>query len=320
MRLAWVPIHLLSIGFGLFALVQFSSTLAKPFISMLLGLSFAGLAFVAHEALHGALVRGGRARYWIGFLGFFPFSLSPRLWIAWHNREHHSHTNEAATDPDCLATLDEFQTKPAVRFSTRLQKWTAGVFTLLLGFTVQSTTVLLTRGKTYLSAAHFRRALIESVLSFALWSSLLFFFGFSVWFWGYLVPLALGNAIVMAHIVTNHGLSPLALTPNGDDPGLDVLRTSLSVTVPRPFSFYTLDFGYHVEHHLLPGVSHRHGPIIRAALLELHPSHYQSLPLGTALRRYFRLQRVYKDSTTLLDPDSGASSPTLGTEPPTSTH
>jgi HAD superfamily hydrolase (TIGR01490 family) len=305
-RLVWLPVHLLVVGFGLLALAQGPGLALSALLSLVMGLSFAGLAFVGHEALHGALAKNARVRYVVGFFGFLPFCLSPRLWIAWHNRVHHAHTNEVGADPDSLSTLEEFEHDPGVRFSTRLQVRTLGLVTLLLGFTGQSAAVLLQAPKRgYLSAAHFRRALLETAFGLALWSSLAFVGGWPLFFWGYFVPLCIGNAMVMAHIVTNHGLSPLASSK-------DPLETSLSVTVPRWFSFYTLDFGYHVEHHLLPGISHRHGPLVKKLLVELAPERYQSLPLTKALGRYFQLLRIYQNPHTLLDPDTGRTAQTLG--------
>jgi|GEM_PF-345076 len=305
-RLLWLPFHGIVVGLGIFWLAT-----ARPgfglsaLLSLAVGLSFAGLAFVGHEALHGGLVQGARARYWVGFLGFLPFSVSPRLWVAWHNRVHHAHTNELGADPDCLASLEEFEADSSVRFSTRIQVLSLGLLTLFVGFTAQSLTVLFrAKRRGYLRAEHYRRAVLETVLAFALWASLFLLGGFSLLFWAYLVPLCIGNAIVMAHIVTNHGLSPLATSK-------DPLETSLTVTVPRWFSFYTLDFGYHVEHHLLPGVSHHHGPLLQKLLLELAPERYQSLPLTVALQRYFKLLRIYQNANTLTDPDTGQSEPTL---------
>ena len=61
-------------------------------ISLAIGHSFAGCAFVGHELLHGSVVRGRRARLTIGWLCFLPFTLSPRLWVAWHNEVHHGTT------------------------------------------------------------------------------------------------------------------------------------------------------------------------------------------------------------------------------------
>ncbi|HET9990593.1 MAG TPA: fatty acid desaturase [Kofleriaceae bacterium] len=76
-----------------------------PVLSIVIGVGFAGLTFVAHEALHGGIVRNKRFQYVIGLLCFAPFFMSPRMWIGWHNRTHHAHTNDDE-DPDGYATLE----------------------------------------------------------------------------------------------------------------------------------------------------------------------------------------------------------------------
>jgi fatty acid desaturase len=314
-RLLWLPTHWFLIACELFALTLHPSLPWRMLLSLLLGLSFAGLAFVAHEALHGALTRNTKLRHWVGGLGFLPFCLSPQLWMAWHNRVHHAHTNEAGRDPDCLATLAEFRQSRGVRLSTWLQTHSFGIFTLLVGFTVQSATVLIRARKLgYLSRRFAKRAWAETILAVTFWSLLFAYVGPGLFVWAYLIPLMIGNSIVMAHIVTNHGQMPL-------DTGEGPLATSLSVTVPRPVSFYTLDFGYHVEHHILPTVSHRYGRLIRDILVQEVPSEYHSLPLSAALAKYFRQLRIYADPHTLLDPETGRTSPTLeATEPTTEPH
>jgi fatty acid desaturase len=98
-----------------------------------------------------------------------------------------------------------------------------------------------------------------------------------------------------------------ALTPGVNDP----LVNSLSVTLPRPLEWLSLDFGYHVEHHVFPTMSARHHRHVRAVLREKFPDRYQSLPLAHALRRLYESGRVYRDDTTLIDPRTGATTPAL---------
>jgi hypothetical protein len=43
------------------------------------------------------------------------FSHDLEEWIAWHNRIHHGHTNEADVDPDAYPTLKEHRKSRAVR-------------------------------------------------------------------------------------------------------------------------------------------------------------------------------------------------------------
>jgi len=103
---------------------------------------------------------------------------------------------------------------------------------------------------------------------------------------------------VMAYILTNHSLSPQTAT---NDP----LINSLSVTVPRFVDWITLHFGYHVEHHIFPWMSTRHGSTVRDLIRQNWPERYQSMPLLKALWHLHRTARVYKDDTTLLDPKTG---------------
>jgi fatty acid desaturase len=73
----------------------------------------------------------------------------------------------------------------------------------------------------------------------------------------------------------------------------------------------TLDFGFHVEHHLFPAMSTRHGRLVRDALITHYPERYQSMPLMRAMGHLYKTARVYRDDTTLIDPSSGETWPTL---------
>jgi fatty acid desaturase len=309
-RLWWLALHGSVVAVGVWAIAV--ADLGWPIdalISVAIGLAFAGMAFVAHEALHGALVRPRWARLLIGGIGFLPFAISPRHWIAWHNRLHHGHTSVAGVDPDAYPTLERYQKNRHVRWSDHLSlggRRPLGSFSLLFGLCVQSLEVLLSAGPRarYLSRPQHRLALVETAAAIVLWGSLSVWLGAGVLVFGWLIPIVIGSTIVMAHILTNHSLSSLTEI---NDP----LANSLSVTVPRWFSIYTLQFGLHVEHHLFPTVSARHAPCIRDLIQERWPGRYRSLPLAGALGRLFTTGRIYKNRTTLYDPATGESSPTL---------
>lgn len=308
-RLWWLPVHCSVIAGGSIALSFGIPLLFRLVVSVLIGASFAGLAFVGHEALHGALTRNKRLRRVAGFLGFMPFCVSPRLWIAWHNRVHHGATNHPDKDPDADPTMGSYRSSQAVRIVTQLQRKSRGLLTLLLGFTGQSAHMLVVaRARGYLNARHHRLAILETGIAMGIWTSLGFALGWGSFMYAYVLPLLLANVIVMAHILTNHGLNPL-------DHDNDPLKSSLSVSVPRWFRWYTLGFGYHVEHHLMPAMSHRHGPTVQRALRDLYPHRYQCMPLGRALWSVCIAPRVYGDAATLIDPDTGARYQTLGSRP-----
>jgi fatty acid desaturase len=302
-RLLWLPVHLAVIGAGTWCIAQHGVVWwLVPLLSSCIGMSFAGLTFLAHETLHGSVVRGRRLRQVVGWLGFSPFCVSPRLWSAWHNRVHHGHANHPELDPDAYPTLEAYRSSRAVRVAIKLapgsHRWT-GVVPLLFGFSIHSAHMLIcARRRGYLTRMQHRSALLETALALGLWSAVAFSVGLSSFVFVYLLPLLVANAIVMAFILTNHSLSPTTLQ---NDP----LLNSLSVTLPRCLEWLTLRFGYHVEHHIFPSLSSRHAPIVRELLESRWPGRYQSMPLGRALRRLYRTARVYKDPYTMVDPPTG---------------
>jgi fatty acid desaturase len=273
-----------------------------PLVSLVMGASFAGLTFLGHELLHGAVVRNKPLRRLLGWIGFLPFVVSPRLWEAWHNRIHHQHTNQPGQDPDAYPTIEEYRQSPLVRAVTEWapgRRRLRGAFSLLVGFSIQSLHMLVdARRRQWLSPAEHRRAIAETVLGGAFWGAVAVLLGPVVFLFAYGLPLLVANSIVMGFILTNHSLSPHT---DVNDP----LINSLSVTGPRWFEWLTLGFGYHVEHHLFPAMSARNAPRLRAILRQRWPEGYQSLPLLRALRALHRSARVYETQTTLLDPKTG---------------
>ncbi len=313
-RLWWLPVHLSVLVSGVFALSALALPwFAKPLISLVMGCSFAGLTFLGHETLHGAVVRGKALRRAIGWLGFLPFVVSPRLWEAWHNRVHHHHANQPGQDPDAYPTLQEYRQSKVVRAVTEWapgRKRLRGVLSLLVGFSIQSMHMLFDAGRRqWLTPAEHRRAVAETLAGIAFWACFGALLGPVVFLFGYALPLLVANSTVMGFILTNHSLSPHTEV---NDP----LINSLSVTGPRWFEWLTLGFGYHVEHHLFPAMSARHAPKLRAILRQRWPHAYQSLPLLRALRALHRTARVYDTNTTLLDPITGRRWQTLAAKAP----
>ena len=307
--LLWLMLHA---GFALAVIVSLAAGwLSLPvafLLSPLVGFSYGILSFVAHETLHGAVVRDRRARKLIGWFGFLPFVLSPRLWGQWHNRVHHGHTNEATVDPDAYPTLSEYEDSASVRTSVDLfslggRRW-RGVLSLMLGFSVQSATVLFTASRLGMKLRERRLAFAETLAGVAVWVAVACLVGPLGFLAVFLIPVLVANVVVMAHILTNHSLSPHT---ESNDP----LLNSLSVTMTPVLEWLTMRFGYHVEHHLFPAMSSEHAPAVRALLRTHWPERYQSMPLRQALRALHRTARVYKDARTLLDPTTSREWPTI---------
>jgi len=313
-RLLWLPLHVACIAFSLSAIA--GGWLAVPWfpvVSLLIGASFAGLVFLGHETLHGAVVRSRPLRHLVGWVGFLPFAVSPRLWVAWHNRVHHGNANHPGRDPDAYPTLHEYRKNPVVRFSLDWfgigRRKLRGALSLLVGFSIQSAhQLLIARRERYLSRREFVLACVETGVGVALFAAALVWLGPLGFLFGCVLPVLVANAIVMAHILTNHSLSPHTEV---NDP----LANSLSVSVPRVVEFLTLGFGFHVEHHLFPWMSARHGPVVRDLLRARYPERYQSLPLLRAIWRVHQTPRVYASPHLLYDPKSGELAATLGPPP-----
>lgn len=313
-RLLWLPLH---VGVAALATTALAAGWVPlwlaPVLSLVIGCSFAGMAFVAHETLHGAILRGKRVRHLVGWVAFMPFMISPRLWTAWHNRVHHGHANQPVVDPDSNPSIAQYRESSSVRFVTDHltpgRDSPTGIVGLLVGLTGQSAQVLINAGRRgYLTPREHRLAWFEALVGLAFWLGTSMLVGPVLFLFTFIVPLIVANTIVMAFIFTNHGLSPLTST---NDP----LANSLSVTTPRVIEWLTLGFGYHVEHHLFPAMSTRHAPALRANLLALWPDRYQSMPLWVALRTLHGTGRVYLNDTTLSDPPSGMEWPTLAPRP-----
>ncbi len=310
-RLIWLPFWAAVIAASTVAIA--THPILGIALSPVVGVAFAALMFLGHEILHGSVVRGSGARHLLGFLALLPFTLSPRLWVAWHNRVHHGHANDPAVDPDANPTRAQHEGSRRVRvitdhFALGRRSW-SGPLGLTVGFSVQSMRVLMmARRREYLTTRGHLAAIAETAAGVGLVALLAFVIGPIPFLLAFLVPLVIANTIVMAFIMTNHALSPIT---RDNDP----VASSLTVTLPRWIEWLTLGFGYHVEHHLFPAMSARHAPRVRAVLAERWPDTYRSMPLVSALRLLHRTGRVYADETTLCDPRSGKSWPCASLRP-----
>jgi fatty acid desaturase len=247
----------------------------------------------------------------VGWICFLPFTLSPRLWVAWHNKTHHGHTMSPVPgeDPDAYPLLSTYRTVPLTRVADHFSfgaNRPLGVVTLALGFTGQLMQMLLrwSRGPGGMARAERRWAMLETLAGVAVWATVAWLLGPARFLFAFVIPLMIGNAIVIGYILTNHSLSPLTEV---NDP----LLNSLTVTVPRWVATLHLNFGLHVEHHLFPSMSSAYAPLVRAELQRRWPDRYQSLPLMTALRLLARTPRVYGTYTQLHDPLTGAEATTI---------
>jgi fatty acid desaturase len=257
--------------------------------------------------MHGSVVKTAWLRDLLGMIAFAQFSLGPKLWRKWHNMEHHGHTQDADHDPDAWATMEELYKRPFLRWVYRFPP-SFRAFVNFTSFTLFFTFHALLMFRRFVPEMKPRDrvvAWLQLLLPTGFWLGLLFWMGPARWLFAYVLPLMMANFLVICYISTNHQLNPLV-------PVNDPLANSLSVTVPRWVDVLHLNFSYHTEHHLFPGMNPRWAPLVKAHIKQLWPDRYHEMPMWLALRTLWRTPRIYFERTDLVDPHRGKGYGSLG--------
>ncbi|MGV3614397.1 MAG: fatty acid desaturase family protein [Fimbriimonas sp.] len=312
LNLLWFPVHAAIIAGGWYLLATNFSWWLAPIVALVVGHTFGCMGFLAHDICHGGSIKRLWVRDLLSGISFSPFWIGPYLWRRWHNADHHNNTNIEGVDPDHLFTIEDYKDNPVLKFLYRISPLARNVI-IFSSFTFRMSQQMLRMAITYLkspkSTAKDKFTIVwQLLLPMAAWTALSLSFGTQVFWWGYVVPLLVANAMVISYIATNHFLNPLA-----DE--RDVLATSLTVTLPKALAFlepWHQGFGAHVAHHLFPQASARHGRIIEAKVAELFPDRYHSMPITRALKLLWNTPWIYEDKTTLIDPHREQRSKVLG--------
>ncbi|OEH93363.1 fatty acid desaturase family protein [Bacillus solimangrovi] len=267
-------------------------------ISIVLGCTFASLGFLGHEILHGTVVRKAWLRDLLGGIAFFPLSTGARLWRKWHNVEHHQHTQHEEKDPDSWLSIEELANN---RFLTWIYRLPFGIraFVSFLSLTFTFTIHSLRMFKLYLKDFSSEKKPIvwfQLLLPWATWLGMFVLLGPVKWMFAFLLPLLIGNFIVMAYISTNHRLNPLV---DVNDP----LANSLTVTVPKWVDVLHFNFSYHTEHHLFPGMNPKYYPLVKEKVMEMWPDRYHQMSLSMAMNALWKTPRIYYKQNDLIDPN-----------------
>jgi fatty acid desaturase len=300
-RLLWLPLHLTIIV----ALAVYVVVAAPPWYlalgaAVVAGHSWACLSFLAHETLHHAVVRNRLVERLVGYCGLGIYCLSPTLWVAWHNQSHHGNAGHPDDDPDAFGTMQTWATSAVEREMMKVSPGSgllrSAVF-LLVTFSMHSLVVLFVHSRHYNYFARVSRRVVytEFAAMVAFWVTVLLLVGARAFLFIHVVPLLVANAVTMSYIVTNHFL-------NSHTAINDPLVNSLSVTAPSWLERLHLQFGYHVEHHIFPTVSGRHGRVLRETLIRLYGDRYLSLPHLRALQLIYTRPKLHDTYDRLIDP------------------
>ncbi|RSK26025.1 acyl-CoA desaturase [Bacillus sp. HMF5848] len=282
---------------GIISISLFSLPIwANLLISVVIGLSFAGLGFLGHEILHGTVVRKPLLRDFLGAIAFFPFNTGPKLWRKWHNLNHHVHTQHEEHDPDTWATAEAIVNNRFFLMLFKIPKFIRSigyVLFLCINFTVHSTRMFFTFIKDFKKDKRYY-VVLEWLLPWATWIALFVILGPFKWTFAYLVPALIGNFIVSSYIATNHNLNP-------QTPVNDPLANSLSVTVPKWVNVLHFNFSYHTEHHLFPGMSSKFYPLVKEKIKEMWPERYHEMSMQRAMITLIKTPRIYWNEIDLVD-------------------
>ena len=307
MRLLAVPINILLIAAGYVIITSgLGGLIGKLLAALLIGNAFASLGFLGHEVMHNAVVRTPWFKNLLGGVCFSPFWLGPLLWRVWHNEMHHNHTQHPEDDPDTSPSYEKLEQSRLLRVVFRFVRPERLLLVPMLAirFTLHSHMMLWKVQKVWTGRKRFT-LWAQWAIAFFSWNCLIFVVGFPTFFWSYLLPLLIGNFIVVGYIATNHLLNPQLIDR-------DELQASLSVRVPWLFDVWHLGFAHHVPHHLFPAMSHKWGPLLGDIVGKLWPERYHQMPILQAWRLLWKTPRLYFNYDRLIDPNNRRIFPTLG--------
>lgn len=281
-----------------------------PF-ALIMGNSIIVLLFSTHDLLHSKAIKNSSVRWMISLIGLTMLWTPPTFWKVVHNREHHNKTN-SLHDPDRNYLYEQ---------PNNWGKWIQNLFVpsaevhsfwLAVGmgyawgvhtFRNLSSVLLFNNGLTEYSPTAFkvsskeRRAIaLEFLLILGIHLSVLLYLGFHPikLILSYFLPIWIGYAGVMFYIYTNHMLCRMTSV---NDP----LINSVSIQVPKLFDLLHLNFSYHTEHHIFPGINSNYYPKVQALLQTHYGDRFNLLDAGKAWRLMLQTPRHYKDENTFTD-------------------
>ncbi len=289
-------------------------------VTLIMGNSVIVLLFSSHDLMHTGIIKNP---YWlrtVSLLGLAMLWMPPTLWKNVHNRVHHSKTN-ALGDPDRNFLYQQPNTWGKWIQNLFVPSQTVKLFWLMIGMTSawgistfrNLTSVLLFNNEdiNYVPAAskvrseERREIALEFLLIFTLHAGILSYLQFGVLklVLSYFLPIFLGYAGIMFYVYTNHMLCRMTSI---NDP----LVNSISIKVSKLFDLLHLNFSYHAEHHIFPGLNSDYYPLVQNLIKAHYPerSHY-ILGAGEAWWLLLHTPRHYKDETTFTDWRGEASVP-----------
>lgn len=296
-RMLWsIPLLLGAVVGWWLILAVLDSFWSKLIVSVVVAHCLAGLAFMAHEVLHGAMGGSRKLQNLVAWPGLGAILTPPEFWRTWHNRVHHGHTNHKLRDPDHFGVHARYRKSS---FANRMLDYAPGsghplsLLFCFYSFSLHSLVVLWGTARKHpgFKGRLWTKERIQSLMLIAGWVGLGVVSGKDA-LYTVIIPFFGANFVIQSYIVTNHWLRPLTAI---NDP----LANSLSLVVPKFIDPLHFRFSHHAEHHLWPGLASSQLPKVRQWLLSNCPGDLALSRYGEALGWLYRTPRTYKGPTRL---------------------
>lgn len=273
--------------------------------SLVIGHSLACTGFFAHELSHNTVFRNSRLRYLFEIICWGLNFVPPTVWNRVHNHTHHIHPN-SLNDPD-----RRFLTSEACRITrwysqifypnNRSSKWNFIVgfhfWPYILRNTVASfypnkSKPILVPAKPIYTRQE-RLIVAQEIVAIVIFECVIFYFvgaNFKRFAFASLLPMLITSSIVMSYIFTNHFLNPVSMNS-------DPLVNTTSVVVHPIFDWLHLNFSYHTEHHLFPGMNSDYYPKVSCLLMQDYENRYNRITFADAWNRLWKM-KIYEANDT----------------------
>lgn len=280
-------------------------------IAIIMANSIIVLLFSTHDLLHSSAINDPWLRRIVSLCGFTMLWMPPTLWKAVHNREHHNKTN-ATQDPDRNYLFSQPNNWGKMIQNSFVPSSEVNPILLVIGMghawgvhTFRNLTSVLFFNKQSAQYPVFafsvsekeRRAIaLELCMIIGLHFSILFSLQFSPLklLLSYFIPIWIGYAGLIFYIYTNHMLCRMTDVN-------DVLINSLSIRVPKIFNILHINFSYHTEHHIFPGMNPNYYPMVQELLLTHYPERFNLMDAPKAWKLMMQTPRHYIDENTFAD-------------------
>ena len=280
-------------------------------IAVIMGNSVIVLLFSTHDLLHSSAISNPWLRRVISLFGLTMLWMPPTLWKAVHNREHHNKTN-SEQDPDRSflfsqpnnwgkwiqnAFIPSSEVNPIGLVVGMAHSWGIHTFrnlTSVLFFNNRSAQYPVVAFN--ISEKERTAIALELLAIIGLHLIIILSLGFSPikLLFSYFLPIWIGYSGLIFYIFTNHLLC--RMTDKND-----VLVNSLSIRAPKIFDVLHINFSYHTEHHIFPGMNPSYYPMVQELLLIHYSDQFNLMDADKAWKLMLETPRHYLDETTFTD-------------------